>query len=131
MKPLASARIYTSKRSRLYVTVYVWRTQKQIADYCRERYKEQAPANIAGLFLGWTSATPEFGEIHLVGRSITMEVVTHEATHAAIHYARRRGIEIGETETGIASKEEELFCGVVGYLSGAISCFLYKVGLVG
>lgn len=70
------------------------------------------------------------GTIFFHRDQLGMEVVTHEATHAAIRWAEQQKIKIDfVAQGGRASDAEERFCGALGRISAQIASKCHELDL--
>lgn len=136
MAELRSFRIYPERHSNLHFRVRIYSTVADLRQHGREMF--QSPA---GRALGWCGSftvqafpkggkpytRPLCGEILLARRRLTNEIISHECTHAALGYARRRRFDFGTTRIGNRVGDgEERFCGVQGRLVRQIVARLFQ-----
>lgn len=70
------------------------------------------------------------GTIFFHRERLGMEVITHEATHAAVRWAERRGITIApDPKAGPATDNEERFCYAVGRIAKQIAGKCHELDL--
>lgn len=75
---------------------------------------------------------PHFGNLYLARGWLGTEVLSHEATHLAIGWARRKGVMPPIEGTGeLIGRSDEAFCYAVGQLTRAIVTGCYRRGLLG
>jgi hypothetical protein len=109
----------------LYFDVYVWRTKalmyqelsdvhpRNFAAICRnETIYDIAPGG------GAMHKSPCLGEIHFHRKKFYSYIIVHEATHAALGWAERKGLDIkAKSNTGAAHPNEEALCSAVHTLA--------------
>jgi hypothetical protein len=75
--------------------------------------------------------TPEMGEIVFALRWLGAGVIAHECTHAALHWAERRGHDVKDRGRGrFIGGGEEPFCGALGEMARQIARYLWAHELV-
>ena len=145
---IAHFRIYPERGlSRLFFRVRIFRTVAQMQWYLRhghERhggcYPRPPGRHCKGMCSTYTRyrvsspqrrrTTPELGEIVLAANYTGTRIVAHECTHAALGWARRRGLDVRDQGRGrYISGAEERLCGVLGDLAGQIARQLWDRGI--
>ena len=136
-QPIAEFRTFPEPSiSGLYYTVKVFATLNELHTYVRRR---EMPARVGrsmgGIVTSWRRASfkrrqgrtlPEMGEIALAKNFLGSEILSHEATHAALGWARR--IRLDPTIGGVGpnvSDFEERFCYGLGKIMRGIVLALY------
>jgi len=142
-KPIATMRLYPTKwfplkgdgayfeeERHLYVTVYVFATKEGMRwywDRCERGSKHDYEARYCGLVRRTynrkgerTRTLGEFAEVTFCKGALITEIVSHEFTHIALAYARRRKVAMSpdadtERDPGWMQREE-----VVCYAAGSL-----------
>ncbi len=118
-------------RSRLYYTVRVFTTLRDMRRYALTHRLDRLGARFRGLASTWTKLRKqpngrwhrlnEAGEVLLSRRHIGAEVVSHECTHLALAWAQRRKVNpMGNYDDRKAGPQEEAFCYVLGQLVAGV-----------
>jgi hypothetical protein len=71
-------------------------------------------------------------ELHFHRARFDTDIVAHEATHAAVAWARRRNIAMAKLSTDDGKRvsvEEERFATAAGFLIGQIACHAHRLSL--
>lgn len=138
---IAHFRIYPEMgTSRLFFHVRIFQTVEAMHTYLRST--ERAPGRFCkGMCSTYkltkcprrrpAYTTPEVGEIVLAARWCGSRIISHECTHAALGWARRRGLDPRDRGEGrVIGGAEERVCGVLGDLVGQIARQLWNRGIV-
>lgn len=139
---VAHFRIYPEPGlSSLFFHVRIFQTVEAMHAYVRTRPGNPArPGRFCkGMCSWWTRISfrsgrgrthPELGEIVLARRWLTMRIISHECTHAALAWARRRRVDVAERGRGQhVSGGEERFCGALGDMARQIAAYMWDHGL--
>jgi hypothetical protein len=125
-------KVRTSQHSRLYVMVSVWPTLKSMRSRVASmpEYK-RSTRYLYGCFIGQWNMEPRdmLGALYLSRKYLSMFVVSHEFTHATIHYQRRLGLDMADPPGPFAAPGEEKFCDVQGYMMNAFALGCHDRGL--
>ncbi len=82
---------------------------------------------------GTEERTRDIGHIHLISEALGSEAISHEATHAAIGWAREVELDPNKifdlSGTGSVSDENERFCYAQGQITRQIVNKCYKFNL--
>lgn len=112
-----------------YFRVYVWPTLKTMRAYVRT-FGETTLVNRGHAFtLDWTvhhrGQVPRglLGEMHFARRYLSEDFISHEALHAALIFARWKGIDVPGVFTGNdpKSRAEERLCYALGSLTAQVT----------
>lgn len=145
---LHAYRIYPESRHGLYFVVRLFTTRSALAA-CIRAYGRTPGRGTIGIVMPWRTSswdqrwrTGKFaGEIGLLAETAKNEVCAHEATHAALAWARRIGFADGIVATENARRrhapvmltrdcDEERFCYAVGRINKQIVAGLYACGVL-
>jgi hypothetical protein len=131
-------RVYAEHGSRLYFRVKIFRTVRDMRAYARRRSPGARFGHFLGLASTWTKlryskhrqrwrTLPECGEILFAKHRLQVGILSHECTHAAIGWAKRRGLHVDRAETfrPLVPDDEERLCHVQGHLVSQIVRQLY------
>lgn len=141
MKNNLTFRVYPDGKSELFYRVNVWKNIKAMQKHCSPWIKLED--NVQGVCSSWTSwlyekgkekKSYELGEINFVNKHLNMEVISHEAAHAALGFCRRKRIDV--TQHRVHGKKapmkivdgEEQFCYALGWIVASICYGLKLVG---
>jgi hypothetical protein len=140
-KPVATFRVYPDWPSRLHYRVRVFRTVAEMLAYVRRgRDPRQIGRFCKGLVRTWTRISfkgrrswtaPEMGEIVLAKNWLGSELLSHESTHAALGWARRRKLNLQAEGRGRdVSREEERLCYGLGKIMRGLVNGLHRKKLL-
>jgi hypothetical protein len=75
----------------------------------------------------------KIGDLHFTRGFLTTGVICHESMHAALAWARRKGLSFAEAKSGsrFVTDGEELMVTAAGWLTRFITDRLVKLGLIG
>lgn len=120
-------RVYPESK-RHYYEVFVWPSMTKMRDYLRE-YTKGWRTVIACVL--WPSDAKyrhrrgRLGEIHFNIRHLGTDTLTHEATHAALEWARMLKLDVHNPVDPIAAnKDEERLCEAIGMITHQIESVL-------
>lgn len=134
-----------SGKGRLYLVVQVWPCLRDMRAYMRVTYPNSgshrrtlgmcSSFKVVNYPKGKPARTrPIFAEVNLCAANLTQRIVTHELFHATLAYARRLGLDIGETfrddwDNRSVSDIEEQLCDAHGNLCNDFVVRAQKLGL--
>lgn len=104
---------------RLHFEVYVWNNRRDMRAYLKGGYPGKGLNKVLAC-VTWPDGGSKtrngcIGEMHFNRQDLSAEIVAHEATHAAIRWARYTGVDISEDVTSLVAPEtEERFCYALG-----------------
>jgi hypothetical protein len=119
-------RVYPEGRG-LHLDVIIWPTLTSMRRHLVASYPRRGMSKVLAVVLWPTDPAdrPRRGhiaEMHFNRRYLASDIIAHEATHAALAWARRAGISISESDGTIdASPDEERFCYALGSITLQIS----------
>lgn len=146
VKPEVQFRVYPDGRF-LYAEVNIWPNKKSMYESGSIPKNYEARCGGRELYVippkgkGRTRKAGLFAELHFHKRSLGIEVVSHEFTHAAFCWAERRQLNLneaiqgkewkigGDKETLDQDGVEERFCYVLGRMCNQFTQKLYDLGL--
>jgi len=142
-------KIYPDKKNRkLYFMVTVWDSKKKMYEFydsIEERFKEcdsidknKYEHNFVGMSFPYRlyikktmKMRQEIGQILLCKGNLSSEILSHECTHAALHYIRVLKEEYKENniyDNPLEIEYEEVLCYVQGDMTQQLVNKLYKEG---
>ncbi len=142
---VAYFRVFPESTSRLHYRVRVFTSERALRAYLRSGDLSRSLGRYGrALCSSWQRVRltakgerllPDMGEILLTTRWLGTEVLAHECTHAAVHWAQRIGLQPMSDETVVrrrklASPEEERFCTGLGRMVRQLVSGLYARKLV-
>lgn len=143
MRQAVAFRIYPEPlTSRLYFRVTVFPTLRDLRTYGRDAFHSPSGRRALGWCGTYTvraylrrerqQTRPICGEILLGARHLRVGIISHECTHAAFGYARRRRFRANDPCHGRVSVSdgEERFCRVQGELVRQLVAKLFTLGLL-
>jgi hypothetical protein len=117
--------------SGFYFLVLVHRTERAMQTMVKEVY------NVGGrtydaICLVVSEKTRKIGDIHFAQGFLNIDSISHESMHAAIAWARRKGLSFAEDKNGsrYVTDDEELIVTAAGRLTRQIVEKLTKLGLL-
>jgi hypothetical protein len=141
---LISFKVYTRRRTGQYFVINIHPTKQAMHEYCR-LYLFREGEDYLALCSGYERYKPlkkggeivrkHIGEINFFRGFLTAEAISHEATHAALYWARRSGLSKdaifnkGEGDRNVSADEEKL-CYVQGRIAQQITNKVWKHNLV-
>ena len=118
------------ERKRLHLDVYVWANRRDMRTYLKTSYPGKGLRNVLACVL-WPVDTLHkprkgyVGEMHFNREDLQMEIIRHEAVHAAIRWAKYVGLDVDtDVLQPTASDTEERFCYAVGNIVDQIEYVL-------
>lgn len=138
---VASFKIRPTFKKRLYFTVYVFKTRKQMQKYCRKHCTHYMGSHATAVCHAFRRLRvqpgkrdkmhPEIGSMHFYVKYATPSIVAHECSHAAIFWRRRierkELLVVGsESDNGYARGTEEAICLATGDLFYQINRAFWK-----
>lgn len=127
---VASFKVFPRMGKRLYFTVYVFKTRRQMQKYCRRHCTHYMGSKTTAVCHAFKrirvypdkrrdKVHPEIGSMHFYLKCSSPSIVVHECTHAAIFWRRRverkEILSIGEeSDNGYARGTEEAICLATG-----------------
>lgn len=118
-------RVYPEHR-RLHFDVFLWPTVKSMRQYLTAQLPRRGMSKVLACVVWPINAKDRprrdyLGEMHFNQTHLGRDIIAHEATHAALAWARRLGVRINEEVRGYdAPADEERFCDVIGALTHQI-----------
>ena len=133
---LLKRRLYCEEHSSLFYTLYVYSSMKAFHAAYREHHPHDqqlqrtciACCTVADGSRSWRRG--EVGAVYFARRALTVQIIAHEAAHAALGWWQRVGLEIALPKRGKASSAEERFCYVLDSLVGQIYWRCQQAGLI-
>ena len=142
MTPSHTFRIKPDKTSGLYFTVKIFPTLQGMRAYARKN-REAKLGQFYGLSTSWRKwklthrktgdtkerwlGSRELGEILLAEKYLSARIVSHECTHAALGWARRKKLDLAdEGDSGKVSNIEEALCHAQGNFVKQVYDYAYK-----
>lgn len=136
-----SFRIYPEPESKLYFRVTVFPSLLAMRAYGRKTFDSPSGRAIAWCGTFKVQAFPRrgraytrriCGEILLVAQRLGVGIISHECTHAALGYARRRRFDprVSNGDGGPVGPGEERLCHVQGELVRQLVAKLFKYRLL-
>ena len=94
-KPLLKFRVYPDQNRVLYFVVHIWRNKKEMFEhnvrYDRQAKRDRYEANVIGQRWEYDGKLiPRLGEINFYDGGLDAGVISHEMTHAAFDWAKRK-----------------------------------------
>ncbi|NBW21723.1 MAG: hypothetical protein EBR82_78575 [Caulobacteraceae bacterium] len=116
-------RVYPEGR-RWHYDVQVWPTVASMREYIRPHATDWRNVIACVLWPINSADRPRrycLGEVHFCRRHLGLDTITHEATHAALQWARRLNLDVHQgAEEESASPDEERFCEAIGSITQQI-----------
>ena len=114
---------------RLHFEVYVWNNRRDMRAYLKGGYPGKGLRKVLACVTwpdnGVKTRNGCIGEMHFNRQDLSGEILAHEATHAAIRWARYIGLSIVEDVTSlVAPDSEERFCYALGAVVEQIEAVL-------
>jgi len=126
---LLTFRVYPENK-RLHFDVFVWPSRRRMREYLREASPGLSVYQILACVLWPTNEADrarktQLGEIHFNRQDLGSDTICHEATHAALRWARYIGIDVGEAGDGSSAPDsEELVAYAVGTIAHQLETVL-------
>lgn len=131
VKPVHEFRIpLYPKYGSLYLRVTIFESKKDMYAYCQKHCSAisgEFKSDFKAIVHSYTKinygkskrgrTSPEFGHAHFTRRNLTMEIISHEAGHAALTWFRRLYRHKGDLED---MRFEEALCYALGYIAKEI-----------
>lgn len=130
---LAEFRVYPGRPSRLFYRVRLFTTLTALRGFLQHGPIPRRPHRCVAWTSCWAAGPPdELGEILFAARHLTVDIVSHECTHAALGWARRVGVDPTECrhQGHRIVGDEERFCAAQDTLVGQIAQRLWTLGLI-
>lgn len=138
VRPVALFRLYPERQSRFFCSATVWPTLEAMrAAATWESVGRRCHGFCSGVRVervrtdGSYYLTGEFAQVHLAARWLRVGIISHEFTHAAIAWGRRRGFgfsRLGAPDS--VNEDEERFCYVQSELVRQFIDRAYGAGLI-
>lgn len=130
---VASIRLYAT--SSLYYLVNIWSSKKELRKHCWWVSLERDALGVCSTQDVYSSTGRKkkcMGEINLLKRHLTTEILVHEVTHAAFGYSRRLKLDFSKDSRQKLSltSAEERFCYAVGSMVRQLVNRLFKLKLL-
>lgn len=104
---------------REYYSVQVWPSRRLMREYIAATAPHTPTGRIIACVLWPAKRRPRhIGEIHFNTRDLGQDTISHEATHAALEWARRQGLDVDNPlDPDAANDDEERFCEALAALT--------------
>lgn len=116
-----SFRVYPEGESQWY-TVHVWSTRRLMREHIKAAHPALNVSQVIACVLWPVRRRPRnLGEIHFNQRDLGQDTISHEASHAALEWARRQGLDVDNpVDPEAANADEERFCDALGAIAHQI-----------
>lgn len=118
---ICSFRVYPEGERQWY-TVHVWSTRRLMREHIKTAHPSLNVSQVIACVLWPVRRRPRhIGEIHFNQRDLGQDTISHEATHAALEWARRQGLDVhNPVDPDAANEDEERFCDALGTIAHQI-----------